>query len=130
MTDEEACQFVKGVIAGSITLREQSSKVLSGEVNPEWFCAYSNGWKVKMHTGPTRETISGVKLVDKEGERSFFNLGAAQGLTGGVGPSRAIKNFCYAFAGWTEGLTWTEARDFLARILANSLAMTPNPRRS
>lgn len=130
MTDQAACQFVRNVIAGTVTLRSQEVKTLTRDPNPEWFCTYSNNVQVKMHTGARRETVSGVKFVDLGGERSFFNLGMTQALKGGVGPRRAIEDHCYAFAAWTGGLTWTEARQFLATILANSLAMTPNLQKS
>lgn len=68
--------------------------------------------------------------MDKDGERSFFNLGMAKALQGGVGPAKAISEHRYAFAQWTIGLTWTEAKDFLKKILENSLAKTPNRKKS
>jgi hypothetical protein len=129
MNDNAAIKFVKDVIAGTRTLADQEVKSLSGDPNPEWFCGY-NGVQVKMHTGVRRETLSGVKFVDKDGERSFFNLGMAQALKGGVGPAKAINEHKYAFAQWTIGLTWTEAKDFLKKILENSLAKTPNRKKS
>lgn len=129
MTDEEAVKFVRDVIAGTIKLKSQEVKNLTADPNPEWFCSYG-GVTVKMHTGGKRETVSGVKLKDVDGERSFFNIGMTKALTGGVGPKKAIDEYSYAFADWTAGLTWTEAREFLKTILANSLAMTPAPKRS
>ena len=126
MTDGEAILFVREVIAGTKTLSSQEMKNLSADPNPEWFCSYSSV-RVKMHTGAKRETISGVKLVDTDGERSFFNLGAVLALkTGGVGPRKAVDEYRWCFADWTAGLTWDEAREFLKTILANSLEKTPN----
>ena len=129
MTDEEAVKFVRDVIAGTIKLKAQEVKHLSADPNPEWFCVYGNV-TVKMHTGVRRETLSGVKLKDVDGERSFFNIGMMKALAGGVGPRKAIDEHSYAFADWTSGLTWTEAKDFLKTILENSLAMNPLPKRS
>jgi hypothetical protein len=129
MTDTEAITFVRGVIAGTIVLKSQEVKHLSGDSNPEWFCSYT-GVKVKMHTGNQRATVSGIKLVDVDGERSFFNIGMTLALRGGVGPTKAINEYSFCFPAWTAGLTWTEAKDFLKKILENSLAMTPNLKRS
>lgn len=129
MTDAEAIQFVRDVISGQRPLVSQEQKTLGSDPNPEWFCAYG-GVMVKMHTGARRETISGVKFKDVDPERSFFNIGMTQALKGGVGPSRAIKECAWAFAPWTAPLTWDDAKAFLAKILSNSLVMTPNPKRS
>lgn len=129
MDDQTAIQFVRDVIAGTKPLLCQEVKALTADPNPEWFCKY-NGAMVKMHTGPRRETLSGVKFVDVDGERSFFNIGMQKAMKGGVGPSKAINEHCYAFASWTAGLTWTEAKDFLKKLLDNSVAMTPNLKKS
>ena len=129
MTDEEAVKFVRDVIAGTIKLGDQQVKNLTADPNPEWFCSYGKV-TVKMHTGPRRETVSGVKFVDVDGERSFFNIGMTKAMAGGVGPAKAINEASWAFADWTSGLTWTEAKDFLKALLGNSLAKTPNPKKS
>ena len=129
MTDQQAVEFVKRVISGAETLSRQEVKALSNDPNPEWFCYYKGG-TVKMHTGVLRQTVSGVKIVDVDGERSFFNIGMQAALKGGVGARKAVDEYAFAFAAWTAGLTWEEARKFLATLLANSLAMTPNPKKS
>ena len=130
MTDAQAVQFVHDVISGQRTLVSQEQKALSRDPNPEWFCSYGSGVIVKMHTGVRRETISGVKFTDTDPERSFFNLGMALALKGGVGPSRAVNDYGWAFAGWTSSITWADAKAFLAKLLSNSLALTPNLKKS
>jgi hypothetical protein len=129
MTDNEAIQFVKDVIAGSRAITSAAVVNLSSDPNPEWFCGY-DGIMVKMHTSPSRETLSGVKLKDSQGERSFFNLGMTQALKGGVGPRAAVDNHQYAFAAWTAGLTWDQARQFLNKILTNCKQKSPPLRRT
>ena len=129
MTDAQAIQFVRDVISGQRPLVSQEKKTLKSDPNPEWFCAYG-GVLVKMHTGPRRETFSGVKFQDTDPERSFFNSGMTLALQGGVGPRKAVEQCQWAFAAWTAPMTWDDARAFLAKILSNSLVMWPNLKRS
>lgn len=130
MSDAEAIEFIRQVIAGSIALSSQEQKALSSDPNPEWFCKYGSV-TIKMHTDARRERISGVKLVAVGDERSFFNIGGVRAQNNGaVGPRKAVDENRNCFQAWTAGLTWDEARQFLAKILANSLATTPNLNRS
>ena len=109
------------VIAGTNALRTTECKMLTQDPNPEWFSWY-DGFGVKMHTSLDRQAISGLKVMYKAGEYSFFNVGYGRKP---VGPSKAVNEWSNCFSDWTDCLAWDEAKQFLAKVLADSKAMNP-----
>ena len=117
-TKEALRKFIVAVIDGTNLIKSSECKILSQDPNPEWFSGY-DGFKVKMHTSVSREALSGLKIVYKGGEYSFFNLGLGKKP---VGYSRAVRDCQWAFPDWTACVTWDQAKLFLQKLLADSKA--------
>lgn len=75
-TKEALRGLIVGVIDGSNVIKTTECKRLAQDPNPEWFSNYE-GFGIKMHTSLTRESISGLKVMYKSGEYSFFNVDMA-----------------------------------------------------
>jgi hypothetical protein len=115
-TKEALRNFIVAVIEGTNLIKSTECKKLSQDPNPEWFNTY-DGFVVKMHTNVAREGISGLKIMYKSGEYSFFNLGYGNKP---VGYSKAVKEYAHCFQDWTACITWDQAKQFLAKVLADS----------
>ena len=123
-TKEALRILILAVIAGTNVIRSTECKFLSQDPNPEWFSDY-DGFRIKMHTSMDRQAISGLKIMYKSGEYSFFNVGYGRKA---VGPSKAVKEWANCFSAWTDCLTWDQAKDFMAKLLADSKATNASVR--
>ncbi len=123
-TKEALRVLILAVIAGTNAIRSTECKLLSQDPNPEWFSSY-DGFGIKMHTTLSREAISGLKVMYKSGEYSFFNVGYGRKP---VGPSKAVNEWANCFGAWTDCLSWDQAKLFMAKLLADSKAMNPHVR--
>jgi hypothetical protein len=123
-TKEALRILMLAVINGTNAIRASKCVFLSQDPNPEWFSDY-DGFTAKMHTSMSREGISGLKLIYKGQDYSFFNVGYGQKP---VGPSRATYDFCGNFSNWTGCLSWDEVKQFMAKLLADSKAINASVR--